>query len=375
MNDYLIAEISASTLKANLALIRRRMKPQVKLCAVVKADCYGHGWLQCSEAIMAEADWLAVATPDEAIALRQAECRLPILLLMSGGFLGEFAPETLQCLISHNVTLTVATAADFAPISAAASHVGQPALVHIKIDTGMTRSGVSADEVPALVRLAREQTNVVLTGLYTHFASADAADKSSTREQLACFQTAVRACGSDATDLLLHAANSAATIDLPESHLDMVRIGVAMYGYQPSDELETRLPLRGILRLVGRLTQVKDVPAGSCVGYGQTFRFDRPARIGLVPIGYADGYSRRLSNRAVMRIGERIAPVCGRVSMDQTVIDLTGLPEVRRGDAVEIVCPDPDAPNSVENLARLAGTISYEITCGLGARIRHVRTA
>jgi len=370
MNDYLIAEISTSTLCANLALLRRRLKPQTKLCAVVKADCYGHGWMQCSEAISAEADWLAVATPDEAVVLRESGCRLPLLLFMSSGFLGEIAGETLRQLISQRVTLTIAAANDLTVVSDAASQMGRLAEVHVKIDTGMTRSGVRADEVPALVHRARRQSGIVLTGLYTHFASADAADKSSSREQLARFLTAVRACGSDAAGLMLHAANSAAAIDLPESHLDMVRIGIAMYGYQPSDEMTTRLPLRGILRLVGRLTQVKEAPAGSRVGYGQTFRFDRPARIGLMPIGYADGYLRRFSNRAVMRIGERIAPVCGRVSMDQTVIDLTDCPEVKRGDEVEIVSRDPEAPNSVDNLARLVDTIPYEITCRLGPRIR-----
>ena len=269
----------------------------------------------------------------------------------------------------------MAANADLAAISAAASQVGQPASVHVKIDTGMTRSGIGAEEAPALVHQARRQPGVALAGLYTHFASADHADKRSAHEQLDRFSAAVRACGSDAAGLMLHAANSAAAIDLPESHLDMVRIGIAMYGYQPSDEMHTRLPLRGILRLVGRLVQVKEVAAGARIGYGLTHRFDRPAKVGLLPIGYADGYCRCFSNRAVMRIGGRIAPVRGRISMDQTAIDLTDLPEVRVGDEVEIVSPDPEAPNSVESLARLADTIPHEITCGLGARIRRVPTA
>ena len=372
MNDYLIAEISPAALRANLALIRRRLKLQTKLCAVVKADCYGHGWSQCSEVILAEADWLAVATADEAILLRERVCNLPVLLFMSGGFLGMASRETLRQLIARQVTLTVTTADDLAIISAVAAQAGRPAEVHVKIDSGMTRSGVLAADAPALVHLARRQSGIVLTGLYTHFASADTADKGSARKQLATFLAAVEACGNAAIGLMLHAANSAAAIDLPETHLDMVRIGIAMYGYHPSDEMRRRLPLRGILRLVGRFTQVKEVPAGSSAGYGQTYRFDRPAKIGLVPIGYADGYSRHFSNRTVMRIGGRIAPVRGRISMDQTAVDLTDLPEVRIGDEVEIASPDPEAPNSVENLARLADTIPYEITCGFGNRIRRV---
>jgi alanine racemase len=375
LNDYLVAEISASALAANLALIRRELKPQTKLCVVVKADCYGHGWPQCQEAITPAADWLAVATPEEARAVRQSGWRKPLLLLMASRLPGETARDRLRQLLSQDVTLTLAAADDLAVLSAAAAEVGRPARVHLKIDTGMTRSGVLPDGAPALVHQARRQAGVVLSGLYTHFAMADAADKTSAREQLSRFRAAIQACGRDAQGLMLHSAASAATIDIPESHFDMVRVGIAIYGHQPSDEMQRRLPLRPVLRLVGRLTQVRDVPAGSRVGYGQTYRFDRPARIGLVPVGYADGYWRSFSNRAVMRIGGQAAPVRGRVCMDQTIIELTGLPGVKVGDEVEIISADAAAPNSVESLASLAGTISYEIMCRLGPRVRRVAAA
>jgi alanine racemase len=385
VNDYLVAEISASALKANLALVRRELKATTRLCVVAKANCYGHGWLQCQDAIASEADWLAVATPEEAIAVRQAGWRRPLLLLMAPAFPAPAEAsrqpgrspiaERLRQLLVHDVTVTVAAPSDLAAVSRAAAQIGRSAQVHIKIDSGMTRSGVLADNAPALIHEARRQANVALAGLYTHFASADASDKTSAREQLARFQAAVKACGNDARGLLLHSAASAATVDLPESHLDMVRVGIATYGHQPSEEMHKRLPLRPILRLVGRLTQVKEARAGSKVGYGETYRFDRPARIGLVPIGYADGYCRCFSNRAVMRIGARAVPVRGRVCMDQTIIELTGLPEVQAGDEVEIISPDVEAPNSVENLARLADTIPYEIMCRLGPRIRRTTTA
>jgi alanine racemase len=279
-------------------------------------------------------------------------------------------------LIAQDVTLTLAAPTDLAIISAAAAEVGRPAQVHVKIDSGMTRSGVLPEGAPALVHQARRQAGVALTGVYSHFAAADEKDKTSARDQLARFLAAVQACGSDAEGLIRHTAASAATIDLPESHLDMVRVGTAIYGHQPSDEMLRQLPLRGVLRLVGRLTQVKDVPAGSRVGYGRTYRFDRPAKIGLVPIGYADGYWRAFSNRAVMRIGGQAVPVRGRVCMDQTIIELTGLPNVKVGDAVEIVSPDAKAPNSIENLARLANTITPDVMSRFGGpRIRRVTTA
>jgi len=375
LNDYLVAEISASALKANLSVIRRELKSTTKLCFVAKANCYGHGWLQCKDAIAPMADWVAVATPQEALAVRQSGWSKPLLLLMASGFPGETAGERLRQLISQDVTLTLAAPADLAAISAAAAQAGRPAQLHVKIDSGMTRSGALPDEAPALVRQARRQAGVALTGVYTHFAAADEKDKTPAREQLARFLGAIQACGSDAEGLLRHAAASAATIDLPESHLDMVRVGTASYGHQPSDEMLRQLPLRGVLRLVGRLTQVKDVPAGSYVGYGRTYRLERPARIGLVPIGYADGYFRSLSNRAVMRIGERAVPVRGRVCMDQTIIELTGVPDVKVGAEVEIVGRDAAAPNSVENLARLANTNTPDIMSRLGGpRIRRVAT-
>jgi len=375
VNDYLVAEISAPALKANLALIRRELKPTTKLCFVAKANCYAHGWPQCKDAITPVADWVAVATPEEAIAVRQSGWRRPLILLMASGFPGQTARQRLRQLISQEVTLTLAAPTDLATIAAAAAEVGQPARVHVKIDSGMTRSGVLPDAAPALVHQARRQAGVVLTGVYTHFAAADEKDKTSAREQLARFLAAIQACGNDAEGLLRHAAASAATIDLPESHLDMVRVGTAIYGHQPSDEMLRQLPLRGVFRLVGRLTQVKDVPAGSHVGYGRTYRFDRPAKIGLVPIGYADGYWRSFSNRAVMRIGGRAVPVRGRVCMDQTILELTGLPNVKVGDEVEIVSPDAAAPNSIENLARLANTITPEMMSRFGGpRIRRVTT-
>ena len=185
------------------------------------------------------------------------------------------------------------------------------------------------------------------------------------------FLSTIEAAGGRA-GLTLHAANSAATIDLPETHLDMVRPGIAIYGYQPSAQIVNRLPLRPALRLTGRLMQIKALPAGSRCGYGLTYTFPQATRVGLVPVGYADGYLRSLSNRSLMRIRGREAPTRGRVSMDQVIIDLTGVPNAAVGDEVEIISPDPAAANSVESLAKLAETIPYEVTCRLGRRVRRV---
>jgi len=239
------------------------------------------------------------------------------------------------------------------------------------IDTGMTRPGVPAGQAPQLIAAARAAPHVKLTGLYTHLAAADEADKTSARGQLAAFDRAVEQSGGRA-GLTLHAANSAAAIDLPESHLDMVRPGIAIYGYQPSDEMNTRLPLRPCLRLTGRLMQIKPVPAGSRCGYGLTYEFPRDGRVALAPVGYGDGYLRCLSNRSTVRVRGADVPVRGRVSMDQLILDVTDCPAAEVGDEVEIFSPNPADPHSVENLARLAGTVPYEVTCRLGGRVRRI---
>jgi alanine racemase len=369
----LTAEISISAVQANLARLRALLPRTTRLCAVVKADCYGHGLKGLLETIAAQADWLGVTTPAEALYLRSLGYRGPALMFFPACSCAANCElrDTLCELVARQVTLTVTSAGEVPAIVDAARAVGAEAQVHVKIDTGMSRSGVPADRAAALVGQLRRNDRVRLTGLYTHFATADEADKGFAREQLRGFLAAVDACGGR-DGLCLHAANSAATIDLPETHLDMVRPGIAIYGYQPSDGMQTRLPLRPAMRLTGTLMQVKEVRAGDHCGYGLTYAFQRAGRVGLVPIGYADGYLRCLSNAAKVSIRGACAPVRGRISMDQIIVDLADVPEARVGDVVEIVCPDPSAHHSVENLARLAGTIPYEITCRLGNRIRRV---
>ncbi len=372
-DGYLTAEISAEAVQTNLGLIRRLLRPETALCAVVKANCYGHGQDLLVRVIAAGADWLAVATPDEALHLRKLGYEGPMLLFFSACAMNQTQQRIglLSELIARRVTLTVADAWELEPIARAAEIVGSPAQAHLMIDTGMTRSGVRFDQAQGVVESLGRTRGVELTGLYTHLATADEADKTFANEQMQRFVDTVVTCGGK-DGRMLHAANSAASIDLPDTHLDMVRPGIALYGYAPSDRMQHHLPLVPSLRLTARLMQIKDVPAGQRCGYGQTYRFRRDSRVGLVPVGYGDGYLRCLSNRASMRVCGKDAPVRGRISMDQTLIDLTDIPEARIGDEVEIISNIPDAPHSVANLARLAGTIPYEIPCLLGRRVRRV---
>ena len=373
MESYLTAEISAAAVRHNARLLRERIPSRTKLCAVVKADCYGHGLTTLLPTVAELADWLAVTNPEEAIALRTAGYDGPLLMFFSACAHADEneLQDVLAKLIREDVTLTVVAPPEVDAVGRAARRVESQARVHVKVDTGMGRSGVRRERAPELADQVRREPGVRLTGLYTHFATADEADKTFAHEQLARFGETVRAVGGG-EGLILHAANSAATIDLPPTHMDMVRPGIALYGYQPSDEMHHHPPLRPALRLTGRLMQRKTLPAGSRCGYGLTHTFETDTPVGLVPVGYADGYLRGLSDRATMRIRGLDAPVRGRVAMDQVIIDLTGIPEAAVGDEVEILSPDPAAPHSVENLARLAGTIPYEITCRLGARARRV---
>jgi alanine racemase len=373
MRSYLTAEISASAVRHNAGLIRRCIPAGTKLCAVVKADCYGHGLATLLGVLEDLADCLAVTSPEEAIQLRQLGYERPLLMFFSACAHPDRNElwDLLAELIIQQVTLTIVSGAEVAMVGHAARRVGAPAEVHVKIDTGMSRSGVLPEQAPALIQQARAEPGVRLTGAYTHFATADAADKAFTREQLARFLAAVDAAGGG-QGLTLHAANSAAAIDLPEAHLDMVRPGIALYGYQPSDEMLNRLPLRPSMRLTGRLMQLKTVPAGSSCGYGLTHTFAVDTLLGLVPVGYADGYMRCLSNNATMRIRGREVPVRGRVAMDQVIIDLTHVLDAAIGDEVEIISNDPDDLHSVESLVRTCCTIPYELTCRIGSRARRV---
>jgi alanine racemase len=370
MHNYLRAEISTSAIRWNFARVRERLAEGVQICAVIKANAYGHGQ-DLLLGLMGElADWLAVATPAEALHLRERGYEGPMLVFFSSATAGgENLSATLDELLARRVTLTVASRAELEVLSEATRRTGIDAKVHVMIDTGMTRSGILPADAPGMLAWLREEPAMRMTGVYTHLATADEADKTFAREQLTRFRDVVDRCGVGPS-IVRHAANSAAVADLPESHFDMVRPGLALYGYHSSDELHHPLELRPSLRLTAHLMQIKTVPAGTRVGYGQTHEFTRDSRVGLVPVGYGDGYFRCLGNRAQMSIGGRLVPVVGRVSMDQTTVDLTDHPSAAVGDEVEIISSDPSAAHSLENLARQAETIPYEIMCRLGQRVR-----
>ena len=364
MKNYLTASISESAVRHNISVLRKLIGPDVRLCPVVKDDCFGHG-MDVLFPILAElTDGFAVAAPMEALGLREKGYHGFILCFLSAYF-DDFKVQ--DELVWQEITQTVMSKSALASIGKAASRVGKSAHVHLKVDTGMGRLGVPARQAPDLISAIEASANVELSGIYTHFATADELDRTATQNQLELFQSILP----EQSRLTIHAANSAATLDWPETHYSMVRMGIAIYGCHPSDQIRNRVALRPCMSVKAKLISVKHMREGSRSGYGLTHVYDRDSRVGIVPIGYGDGYFRSLSGKAVVRINGMNAPVCGRVSMDQMTVDVTDVPDVKVGTEVEIISSDPTAPNCVENLARLAGTIPYEITCHLGHNMRH----
>lgn len=373
MDGYLTAEVSASALARNLGVLRALVPEGTGLWPVVKADAYGHGLATVLPVLAPRVEGLAVATASEAMQLRALGFDKPLLAFFS--VLGFVDPaegrDAVAALVASGTTLTVTSADEMRFLAEAVRPLGRRARIHLKIDTGMARGGVWHEEAPALLGLLRAEEAFRLTGAYTHFATADEEDDAFVGVQLERFHAALAAAGG-AEGLTLHAANSAALLEHPESHLDLVRPGLAVYGVRPAPHVGLDVELVPALRLKARLMAVKSVPAGTSASYGQAYTFERPARVGLVPVGYGDGYLFALSNRSTVRVLGADAPVRGRVTMDQIIVELTDVPEARVGDEVEILSTCETDPHSASGLAARAGTIPYEILTRLGPRVRRV---
>lgn len=362
------AEIDLDAIAHNVAAFKRHVGERTEIFAVVKANAYGHGALPVARAALAAgAARLAVHRASEGIELRQAGLDAPILLM------GYTPPAGAAEVIRWRLTPSLMTLAFAQALSAQAGAAGAVAPVHIKVDTGMSRYGLLPGEVVDFARSLLGLPGIRLEGLFTHFATADAADQTHLRQQLAVFQdilTALRAAGIAIP--LVHAANSAATMRLPESHFDAVRIGIAMYGLDPSDEWPPVFPIRPALTLKSRVSRVRTLPPGSGISYGRTYVTSAPTTVALVPAGYGDGYHRILSNRGSVLIRGQRAPIRGRVCMDQCVADVTHIPGVTQDDEVVLVGRQGGAQISAEEVARLAGTINYEVTTSLLPRVARV---
>ncbi|HEY7116110.1 MAG TPA: alanine racemase [Tepidisphaeraceae bacterium] len=373
--------VSRQALLHNASVVRKTVGPGVRVCAMIKADAYGHGADIVADTLAnfstrkyeaPLADALAVASIDEAERLPHTILPVYVFRPVENCFLGRQRSRIEQAIRNGWIlTLCTGTAAD--DVARIAAGIGKRASVQVMVDTGMTRSGVTPDGLLGVLGTILARSSLRLMGLCTHFACAEAADGAVTVEQLRSFTSAIDGAGGLLKQSVTrHAANSAAMFLRPDTHLDMVRPGIALYGIDPSLAPSSERSLKPVMKWTAPLVQIQSVSAGTPVGYGQTWRATRDTRIGLVPIGYADGYPRCLSNAGVMIVQGRPCPVVGRVSMDLTTIDLSNVPHAVPGDEVTILDNDPLSPASVYELARLANTIPYEITAGIGQRIHRV---
>jgi alanine racemase len=361
-------DVDLDAVAENVRAIARLIGPDTRICAVVKADAYGLGAAEIARASLAAgAERVAVARVDEAIRLRQAGVRAPILLIAG------HVPGEADAIVRHRVTPTVVSAEQAMLLARAAGRAGQTITVHVKVDTGLTRFGAQPEHVPSLIRLLRSLPTIRLEGLYSHFAGADDEDRSFTEQQLHRLYSVVEAVerheGDGWRPPIVHAANSAAALREPTAWLHMVRIGIALSGHRPSEHVPRSARLRPAVALRARLLAVRDIEAGTSVGYSRTFIAERPMRVGLVPAGYADGVPRSHSNRAEALVRGRRVPLVGRVSMDQCVVDLSAVPWARAGDLVTLFGSDEGATTSLSEYAGWSDTIVHEALCRIGPRV------
>lgn len=355
------AEIDLDALVGNLRLLRRRVGARPELMFVVKANAYGHDAVLCALAAQKAraADWLGVSSVEEGVALRGAGVKLPILVL---GSLYPF--ESVLAAAAHGLTPAVASLESARRVAEAAARVRRRIDVHVKVDTGMGRIGVRPEAAPALVRDLSAMRGIRVQGLYTHMAKAED-DRGCTGRQLSAFAKVLKDL--DRHGLrppLVHAANSAAALRHPESRFDLVRPGLAAYGLMDGFE--------PVLTLKSKLVYVKTVAKGSTVSYGATWRAKRVSRVATLPIGYGDGYPRALSNGAPVLVGGKRCPVVGRVTMDQVMVDVTGVPSARVGDDAVLLGSQDGATVTAAELADRCGTISYETVTALSSRVPRV---
>lgn len=365
------AEIDLDALASNFQNIREQVGPDIRIMAVVKADAYGHGAAQCARRLAAEgADWFGVALPEEGIELRRAGIRQPILCL--GGF---WAGQEQACL-QHDLTPVVYRVDMVEAIDRAAQAAGVVADVHVKIDTGMGRLGVRHDAAREFADALGSFRNIRVDGIMTHFAAADDPERDRfTKDQMARYRQVVemfRERGMRATyeDM----ANSAATYAHPHAWGNMVRPGGMLYGLWrdilPPARAEQEAPrLRPVMSLHSRIMLLKRVAKGETLGYGCAFEASRETLVATLPVGYNDGYVRALSNRGRVIVRGLYALVVGRISMDFTLIDVTDVPEVALNDRVTLLGEESGRAVLAEDMAKTAGTLSYEITCGISDRV------
>lgn len=361
------AEINIKNLKQNYKNIKKLLKEDTKICGVIKANAYGHGSIQIAKALVDEgADYLAIATLEEGIELRNNDIKLPILCL---GYIQE---ECFDLALQNDIDITIYSKESAQSLNKVSKQKNKKARVHIKLDTGMSRLGFQInDETVDIIESICVYSNLDIVGIYSHFAMSDEKDKTFTNMQFNKFKYIIDELENRGIKIpIKHICNSAGIIDCPNYHLDMVRSGIILYGHYPSDDvMKDRLDLRPVMTLKTTVSNIKTVNPNTGISYGQKYRTNDFTKIATVPIGYADGFTRMLNESANMKIKDKLVPVVGRICMDQCMLQVDGL-DIRIGDEVKIFGEDADI--KIERIANSLNTINYEVLCMISRRIPRV---
>lgn len=362
------AEINLDAMCSNVSQALERMKP-AKLMAIIKTDAYGHGAVRSAKALDEIGVYaFGVATPGEALELRRAEIKNPILIL---GYVFE---EYFDRMIENDIDLALFDLNTAKLLNSHAEKLGKKARVHIKADTGMGRIGFQpCDESAEIIKEIAALNNIEIDGMFTHFACADSKDKASVNRQIERFTNFVAKVKSEGVSLpIVHCYNSASIVDFDKPLFDMVRCGIITYGLEPSDEVsKTNIKLQKVMSIKSHVAYVKKVGAGFTVSYGSTYVTDKETEIATIPVGYGDGYPRTLSNKGTVLIGGHFAKIIGRVCMDQFMVDVTGL-GVSRGDEVILMGSDGENSITAEEIGNLSGRFNYELVCDINKRVPRV---
>lgn len=361
------AEIDLKAIAHNLNEIRKKASP-AKIIAVVKTDAYGHGVKEIAELVVRQGvDYLGVALVEEGIELRNHGATIPILVF------GGFFENQIELFLQHDLELTLFDENLVSALSRKALSKGKQAKVQIKVDTGMGRVGIDWREAVDFICKIKEFVNLKIVGIYTHFAASDARDKSYAHLQVRRFRKVLAQLDESGVNIpLKHAANSGAILDLPDSLLDMVRPGVSLYGYFPSQETTESIELKPAMSLKSHVLAVQKMEEESSISYSMTYKTDRKTKIAIVPIGYGDGYNRLFSNRGEVLIGGKRYPVVGRVCMDQIMIDVGAQSNIAVGDEVVLLGKQGNEEISIYEWCEKLDTIPYEITCAISKRVPRI---
>jgi alanine racemase len=361
------AEIDLPAIRHNLQAIKQRVAP-AKVMAVLKANAYGHGLKAVAEtALESQVDYFGVALLEEGIKLREYKFSNPVLVF------GGFFDHQVEDFLRFDLEFTLFDKGNARVLSKIAKEFGKPTRVHIKVDTGMGRVGVAWQEAVDFAQQVAELSHLEMVGIYTHLASSDERDKTYSTTQLQRFEHVLAELERKNIAIpIKHAANSAAVLDLPNSYLDMVRAGVSMYGYYPSKETSRNLALRPAMAIKSRVIYLKEVAKDAFISYNRTYQTSRKTIIATVPIGYGDGYNRRLSNRGEVLIRGRRFPVVGRVCMDQIMIDVGMDSGIQIGDEVVLLGRQGGEEITIYEMCEKLNTIPYEVTCWVSERVPRV---